>query len=745
MGKNIYIHVGSFATIYQIMQYFRKDKDFLEKKGYCFPLLSDFSNFKDDSTSTLSFYENITGVWESELWRNASATIESSEYSQKLKTHGLFEDTPMLPSNLDLAHILKNIKKHADENSSIHSLCMFLHPTEYDRTQVIFLKHIQLFFPEYKVHVRYITLPFDKIVPRSWCASFFYGQYDFLAQEAFYASQNIYTMNDNLKNLLISIKGSSEKYFGNSSFSVAKLNEETEVLPDFKAWTHIPHSETQLQLNSLLFSPPVLTFLMGLSFINPRFRSSLLVEDNFLTYKADDKPHNYLQAQTVATLKKAYNEIHEIQEEITVDKDQKAEIILSLSTEDAKILARLISSDVRKNLINNFTVQSLKHKTINQRRACAALLLAENQITEAECDDFCSLALGYILPYDTKENDDDDDDDNNNFFDTINSREIPKISTHVELYGEAPKVTVITLCYNHKNFIEQNIKSVLMQQTNFPVTHVIADDFSDDGTRDLLLKYAKKYPHIKLILRDFNCITQNVHDLFNEARSPYVIPCDGDDYFLDCAKLQTQVDFMEANPKHALCFHPVLITYEDCPGTTCIFPDVKQLPRGKMDNFYLADLIRCNFIQTNSVMYRWRFQNGLPSWFNTTLNPGDWHWHIFHAESGTIGFQKQIMSVYRRHAKGLYISSIDGAGALRRRHAASEIIFYKFLNEYFKERYYKIFIDNQLQVFLSLSLDAEQHSDTTAFEYHLSMFPDLGVLFKKKLPEMLLNAVTKLL
>ncbi len=68
-----------------------------------------------------------------------------------------------------------------------------------------------------------------------------------------------------------------------------------------------------------------------------------------------------------------------------------------------------------------------------------------------------------------------------------------------------PLLSVCLITYNHVNYVSQAIEGVLMQQVNFNWELVIADDFSRDGTREIILKYKEKYPEfIKLIFQDKN-------------------------------------------------------------------------------------------------------------------------------------------------------------------------------------------------------------------------------------------------
>jgi glycosyltransferase involved in cell wall biosynthesis len=52
-----------------------------------------------------------------------------------------------------------------------------------------------------------------------------------------------------------------------------------------------------------------------------------------------------------------------------------------------------------------------------------------------------------------------------------------------------PFVSIYCITYNHKNYIAKAIDSFLMQKTNFPFELVIGEDFSTDGTSDVICLY----------------------------------------------------------------------------------------------------------------------------------------------------------------------------------------------------------------------------------------------------------------
>lgn len=114
-----------------------------------------------------------------------------------------------------------------------------------------------------------------------------------------------------------------------------------------------------------------------------------------------------------------------------------------------------------------------------------------------------------------------------------------------------PEQALLSVClitYNHVKYIEKAIEGVLEQKTNFKFELVIADDFSSDGTREILFDYKKRYPElITLILQEKNVgPAKNWMDLVTYPKSKYIAYFEGDDYWTDEYKLQKQVAFLES-------------------------------------------------------------------------------------------------------------------------------------------------------------------------------------------------------
>lgn len=218
------------------------------------------------------------------------------------------------------------------------------------------------------------------------------------------------------------------------------------------------------------------------------------------------------------------------------------------------------------------------------------------------------------------------------------------------------KIMVSVLCttYNHERYIRQALDGFIAQKTDFEYEILVHDDASTDGTQSILKEYESKYPEkIKVIYRKKNLYSQGIRNmimryLLPRASGKYVAFCEGDDYWTDNDKLQRQVDYLENHKDVALCFHPVVVKFEHNNEKSSIFPKETDV-----NKFTLKDLLKNNFIQINSVMYRKQKYKDM----SLDIMPGDWYLHLYHAKFGGIGFINKPMAVYRRHSAGIWWQS----------------------------------------------------------------------------------------
>jgi glycosyltransferase involved in cell wall biosynthesis len=235
----------------------------------------------------------------------------------------------------------------------------------------------------------------------------------------------------------------------------------------------------------------------------------------------------------------------------------------------------------------------------------------------------------------------------------------------------APKVSVLCITYNHEKYIKQTLEGFCRQKSDFPVEFIVADDCSTDDTQKIIKEYAKRDKRIVPILHEKNLgVAQNFRSAAAQARGEYVALCEGDDYWIDSSKLRRQVEQMDADTDLSIVFHPVEV-FNDADGK------MEYVYPGAQPELTLWDLIFDNYIQTNSVMYRWRFAGGLPDWFDCSILPLDWYLHLCHAETGKIGYMDRVMAKYRKHDGGIWSSAAKEPQKLWRKYGLQQLRLFK--------------------------------------------------------------------
>lgn len=215
------------------------------------------------------------------------------------------------------------------------------------------------------------------------------------------------------------------------------------------------------------------------------------------------------------------------------------------------------------------------------------------------------------------------------------------------------KLSVYMTTYNHERYIEQAVTSVLAQETNFDYEIVIGEDCSTDRTRELLLALQQAHPaKIRLLLPEHNLGPQrNFIATYQACTGDYVAYLEGDDFWTSTHKLQAQVDFLDAHPECAFCFHRALVLREDAPAQQSLIPEQDFEEIASIDVLFGQS----NPIATCSVVARNHLIVAFPDWL-IGLKLGDWPLHILNAQHGKLGYLPEVMASYRQHANSAWSS-----------------------------------------------------------------------------------------
>jgi len=258
--------------------------------------------------------------------------------------------------------------------------------------------------------------------------------------------------------------------------------------------------------------------------------------------------------------------------------------------------------------------------------------------------------------------------------------------------SSSPKVSVVVITYNHENFIDQTIESIVTQETTFQIEVLIGDDFSTDGTRAKILEWERRYPQlIRPLLHDANLgPTHNFNSAMKVSRGEYVAMIEGDDYWSDVRKLQKQSDCLDANQDASLCFH-LHDVYNDT--TERFLPSFAGAILQESD-FSPKEMLNHVAMHTSTKMWRRKF---LPHFdkchksrqFDCAIN-------VLLALRGRIIRLDEVMSVYRLHPGGGWV----GATKLNQNIGIYQCmnLLYKNVPAYFRSEVMAVLLGAQVEM-----------------------------------------------
>jgi len=214
---------------------------------------------------------------------------------------------------------------------------------------------------------------------------------------------------------------------------------------------------------------------------------------------------------------------------------------------------------------------------------------------------------------------------------------------------EKVKVSVAMITYNHEKFIGDALDGILMQETNFDFNIVIRDDASTDKTNAIIQKYLVNFPG-KFDYKSHRInigMMPNFISALQSCKSNYIALCEGDDYWTDKKKLQTQVSFLDSNQNYAGCFHNVNFSNEAKPSVS-----LKPWRTYNKMSFELKDTFsKVALFHTCSFLFR-RESLEIPEWFEK-VKSGDMALFSLIASKGKLRLIDEVMAVYRKTDTGV--------------------------------------------------------------------------------------------
>lgn len=219
------------------------------------------------------------------------------------------------------------------------------------------------------------------------------------------------------------------------------------------------------------------------------------------------------------------------------------------------------------------------------------------------------------------------------------------------------KLNVVLVTYNHALYIEECVKSILMQKTDFKFNVIVADDKSTDNNVDIIRKCASGSNIEFIYLEDQENlgINKNYIRAHNACNAEYVAFMEGDDFWTDTKRLQKHVDFLDNHLECTMSFNGFIAAdYENAIFTANLEPlsDISE----SFTYLRIEDILNQGGPGYSTCVYRKSVLDKLRNdYFDNNIR-SDWTLSIMAATCGLVAFQNEIMNVYRLHSGGLWTS-----------------------------------------------------------------------------------------
>ncbi|MFD1958687.1 glycosyltransferase family 2 protein [Novosphingobium panipatense] len=113
-----------------------------------------------------------------------------------------------------------------------------------------------------------------------------------------------------------------------------------------------------------------------------------------------------------------------------------------------------------------------------------------------------------------------------------------------------PRVSVLLPCYNGAAYLEEAVRSILLQ-TFADFELIVVDDGSTDATADILARMGRRDPRLRVVRQPNGGIVAALNTAIAHARGEYIARMDADDVSFP-ERFAFQVAWLDAHPATVL-------------------------------------------------------------------------------------------------------------------------------------------------------------------------------------------------
>lgn len=251
-----------------------------------------------------------------------------------------------------------------------------------------------------------------------------------------------------------------------------------------------------------------------------------------------------------------------------------------------------------------------------------------------------------------------------------------EVSDPVRLVA-APLVSVLMITYNHAEYLEQAVASVVSQQCDFPIELIIGEDASADATREVALRCQRLHPDVIRVVYSSRNVggVRNYHRIVARARGQFLAFCEGDDYWCALDKLARQVALIRDDPDVSIVHGDwIRLCYardawrEDARGSAHRRVPLRYLQGDLFETWYFPKVLRtCTTLIRRSLLED-LLTSGL---IRREYRFGDSVQNLFAASRGRVAYIPDVIAAYRISPNSMLRSG-----------AASRVGFYRSAQEF---------------------------------------------------------------
>lgn len=227
-----------------------------------------------------------------------------------------------------------------------------------------------------------------------------------------------------------------------------------------------------------------------------------------------------------------------------------------------------------------------------------------------------------------------------------------------EKFCKKPVVSVSLVTFQHAEFVERAIQSILAQRTKFEFEVIIGDDNSRDGTIKVLKEYQLRFPDkIRLLVssRNLGGVAKTNNGRLNllrnlkNCRGQYIALLEGDDCWTDESKLQKQFDAIVKHPQCGGVAHRTSIETDDGSQPSEYFYPYNDHQIIKIEDTFVPGHTP---FHTSSFFFRASLFEVCPDWILNALY-FDRPLYTLICSQEPVYYLGTTMSLYRRHSGGI--------------------------------------------------------------------------------------------